>query len=240
LQNIIIIPARYASTRLPGKLLLDLHGKTVIQRSFEQALLSKKANKVLIATDSQLIYDECLKFTNDVLLSTNIHDNGTSRIIEALDSIHLSFNNIVNVQGDEPFIEPEIIDEIFSYLEEGYQVVSAYHKIERAEAISPHNVKVITNHKSEAIYFSRSLIPYSEVENINTIYKKHIGIYGYKKQILLDLNTLEDKTNFDSEKLEQLLFIFNDITIKMVETDYTPIGIDVLEDYENAKKRLKS
>lgn len=246
MKNVIIIPARLASTRLPNKVLLDLNGKSVIQRVYEASQKSKKADSVYIAVDTKLVYDECKKFTDNVIMTDDTHQSGTDRVAQIAKG--LMCENIVNVQGDEPFMDFELIDELFCELEKSNNMVSAMHKIAKVEdLVNPNVVKVIVDKNSDAIYFSRSVIPHHRDEwdtliNHHKIipealsFYRHLGIYGYKRDFILKVTSFEPTYLERLEKLEQLRVLENGYKIRMVKTEYNSIGIDTLQDYEKAKK----
>ena len=250
MKNVIIIPARLNSSRLHGKVLLDLGGKTVVQRVFEQCLQVENINEVYIATDSEEVFNSCKSFTNNIILTKSNHESGTDRIAEAIQNINC--DNIINVQGDEPFIEPSLIEELVSTFETSQtDMISVMHKIKTIKELKNHNVvKVIINNNNEAIYFSRSIIPHHRDEWDTLINKhinipeelnfyRHIGIYGYKKDFLIKYSNMEQTYLERLEKLEQLRVIENGYKIKMIETEEVSIGIDTIEDYENAKLKIK-
>jgi 3-deoxy-manno-octulosonate cytidylyltransferase (CMP-KDO synthetase) len=248
-KNIIVIPARLASTRLKDKVILDLHGKSVVHRAYEQALKAKSVDAVYIATDSQTIVEHCKGFTDNVVMTDESHTSGTDRVAEVVKN--LECENIVNVQGDEPFMDPTLIDSIFEALEKENQMVSAMHKIELVEdLINPNIVKVIIDKDYNSIYFSRSVIPHhrDEWETLINHHKhipeplsffRHLGIYGYKKEFLLHFTALEPTYLERIEKLEQLRVVENGYKIKMVETEYNSIGIDTDSDYQKALQIIK-
>lgn len=239
----IIIPARLASSRLPNKLLLDLGGKSILQRVYEQCLLVSNIDKdnVYIAVDDQILMDHCSNFTSNIILTSKEHQSGTDRIAEAVNKI--DFDIIINVQGDEPFIDPVLISEIADcFSDNKVQMSSAMCSLTSVKAIkNPNNVKVITNIKGDAIYFSRLPIPYHRDEEINPTkqnYYKHIGLYGYTKEFLLAYSKMQSTTYENAEKLEQLRVLENGFNIRMVKTTDNAIGIDTLEDYNKAKELL--
>lgn len=222
-KNIIIIPARLNSSRLPQKLLrLVQEQKTLIQLTYEQC--SKSGFPVFIATDSKKIIEECLKFCDrEFLIKTGHHNNGTSRIVEAIN--HLSeYKNILNVQGDEPLVTVEMINEAFKELEAGNDLISFYY--ETTAKTSNDEVKVVLNHKKFALYFSRENIPFNQDENRKLNRNVHVGIYGYKKDLLLNLPNLNLPDIARNENLEQLKFLYYDYKIKMIKTDDRLIGVD--------------
>ena len=244
MKKIVVIPARLSSSRLPRKVLLDLKGKSVIQRVYEQVKKAKKIDAIYIATDSLEVEAQCKSFTSNIILTSTKHESGTDRIAEAVKKIECDI--VINVQGDEPFIEPSLIDEFADIFEKEFlDMVSAMHKISLVDELKNSNiVKVIVNKNQEAIYFSRATIPYSrdshdELFNQQLIPKnltfyRHLGIYAYSKEFLLKYSQMDMTYLENLEKLEQLRVIENGYKIKMIETDYNSIGIDTQEDYEKA------
>ena len=246
MKKVIVIPARLDSSRLPKKVLLDLKGKTVIQRVYEQCLKVKNIDGVYIATDSSEIEEVCRSFTNHIILTKSSHQSGTDRIGEAVAGIDCDI--IVNVQGDEPFIDPNLIEElVHSFDDDQVYMASAMSKIENIKDLQdPNVVKVVVDTQNNAIYFSRAPIPFprdhQEIIQLNEQLKKHnffrhIGIYGYQKDFLAKYIKM-DQTNLEKlEKLEQLRVIENGFKIKMIEAASSLIGIDTQEDYEEALKK---
>ena len=243
MKKVIVIPARLDSSRLPKKVLLELKGKTVIQRVYEQCLKVKNIDGVYIATDSSEIEEVCRSFTNHIILTKSSHQSGTDRIGEAVAGIDCDI--IVNVQGDEPFIDPNLIEElVHSFDDDQVYMASAMSKIENIKDLQdPNVVKVVVDTQNNAIYFSRAPIPFprdhQEIIQLNEQLKKHnffrhIGIYGYQKDFLAKYIKM-DQTNL--EKLEQLRVIENGFKIKMIEAASSLIGIDTQEDYEEALKK---
>jgi len=246
MKKVIVIPARLDSSRLPKKVLLDLKGKTVIQRVYEQCLKVNNIDGVYIATDSSEIEGVCRSFTNHIILTKSTHQSGTDRIGEAVAGIDCDI--VVNVQGDEPFIDPNLIEELFhSFDDDQVSMASAMSKIENIKDLQdPNVVKVVVDTQNNAIYFSRAPIPFprdhQEIIHSNEELKKHnffrhIGIYGYQKDFLAKYIKM-DQTNLEKlEKLEQLRVLENGFKIKMIEAASGLIGIDTLEDYEEALKK---
>ena len=242
MKKIIIIPARLKSTRLPNKLLLDLGGKSIIQRVYEQCLKVKNIDDVYIAVDDEQLLTHCNNFTKNTILTSKDHQSGTDRIADAAQKIDCDV--IVNVQGDEPFINPELISEICNCFIEDSSVVmsSAMCPLSLiADITDTNNVKVITDVNKNAIYFSRLPIPFHRDQTINPntqSYYKHIGLYGYTKDFLLTLSKLPLTPYEQAEKLEQLRVLENGYNIQMVTTNDNAIGIDTIEDYNKAKSLL--
>jgi 3-deoxy-manno-octulosonate cytidylyltransferase (CMP-KDO synthetase) len=239
----VIIPARLDSHRLPNKVLLDMGGKPMIQRVYESAEVAFGSfiNCVYIAVDSQKLFDECVKFTNNVILTSNQHKNGTSRIIEALKTTNSDF--VINVQGDEPFVTNDIIQKVaYKLLERESQIVSAYSLIKNYEDFINQNlVKVVIDKSSNALYFSREPIPHyvNEIDFHKAPPKKHYGIYGYSADFLNQLKDMDELTLSNIESLEQLKFLENGFKIKMIEIESFHKGIDTIDDYNLALEYLK-
>lgn len=246
MKKVIIIPARLDSSRLPKKVLLDLKGKTVIQRVYEQCLKVKNVDGVYIATDSIEIKEVCETFTNNVIITKSTHKSGTDRIGEAVSAIDCDI--VINVQGDEPFIEPSLIEALVnSFVNSEISMSSAMSKINNVKDLQNTNVvKVVTDLHNNALFFSRSLIPFprdvKEISTANEVIEesqffRHIGIYGYRKDFLLHFVNLEQSYLEKVEKLEQLRALENGFKIKMIEASSSLIGIDTQEDYEEALKK---
>ena len=246
MKKIIIIPARLNSSRLPKKVLLDLKGKTVIQRVYEQCLKVKNVDWVYIATDSIEIKEVCETFTDKVIITKSTHQSGTDRIGEAVSAIDCDI--VINVQGDEPFIEPSLIEALVnSFSNSDISMSSAMSKINNVKDLQNTNVvKVVTDLHNNALFFSRSLIPFPrDVKEISIAkevlekgqFYRHIGIYGYRKDFLLKFVNMEQSYLEKVEKLEQLRALENGFKIKMIEANSSLIGIDTREDYEEALKK---
>ena len=246
MKKIIIIPARLNSSRLPKKVLLDLKGKTVIQRVYEQCLKVKNVDGVYIATDSIEVKEVCESFTDKVVITKSTHQSGTDRIGEAVSAIDCDI--VINVQGDEPFIEPSLIEAVVnSFSNSDISMSSAMSKINNIKDLQNTNVvKVVTDLHNNALFFSRSLIPFprdvKEISIAKEVLEKgqffrHIGIYGYRKDFLLKFINMEQSYLEKVEKLEQLRALENGFKIKMIEADSSLIGIDTREDYEEALKK---
>ncbi|MDA9627608.1 3-deoxy-manno-octulosonate cytidylyltransferase [Flavobacteriaceae bacterium] len=246
MKKVIIIPARLDSSRLPKKVLLDLKGKTVIQRVYEQCLKVKNVDGVYIATDSIEIKEVCETFTDKVVITKSTHQSGTDRIGEAISSIACDI--VINVQGDEPFIEPSLIEALVnSFSNSQISMSSAMSKINNVKDLQNSNVvKVVVDHHNNALFFSRSLLPFprdvKEISIAKEVIEKyqffrHIGIYGYRKDFLLKFVNLEQSYLEKVEKLEQLRALENGFKIKMIEAESSLIGIDTQEDYEEALKK---
>lgn len=241
MKIIAVIPARYASTRFPAKLMQDLGGKTVILRTYEAAVATNLFDDVFVVTDSDLIFNEIISHNGKAIRSIKEHESGSDRIAEAVESIDVDI--VVNVQGDEPFINAEplhkLIDVFRNDVNKNVDLGSLMREITDEEEINnPNNVKVVVDQNQFALYFSRSVIPYPRERNVGVRYMQHIGIYAFRKQALLDFYSLPMKSLEASEKLEQLRYLEFGKRIKMVETTHVGIGIDTPEDLEKARRML--
>ena len=241
MKIIAVIPARYASTRFPAKLMQDLGGKTVILRTYEAAINTKLFDDVFVVTDSDLIYDEIVSHGGKAIRSIKEHESGSDRIAEAVQNLDVDI--VINVQGDEPFIDTEplakVIEVFKNDLDKKVDLASLMREITNEDDINnPNNVKVEVDQNGFALYFSRSVIPYPREKNVGVRYMQHIGIYAFRKQALLDFYSLPMQSLEASEKLEQLRYLEFGKRIKMVETTHVGIGIDTPEDLEKARKML--
>jgi len=233
----IIIPARYASTRLPGKPLIEVNGKSIIQWVYEKAKGSKLADKVIVATDDTRIFDEVKAFGGEVMMTSPHHNSGSDRIFEVM-SANPEIEIAVNVQGDEPLITPESIDEAINALlsDKTADISTLAREIDAEEEVSnPNVVKVVFDNNQNALYFSRSPIPYIRNKNESKTYA-HIGLYAYRKEALTKMTNLPQSSLELTESLEQLRALQNGMKIKTQIVDYKPIGIDTPEDVEEFKK----
>ena len=239
-KTIAVIPARYNSTRFPGKLMEILGDKTVITTTYQNVVETGLFDEVFVATDSEIIFDEISKNGGKAVM-TGEHETGSDRIAEAVQNIDCDI--VINVQGDEPFLKKEPLKQLIDvfYKDEKKKISLASLKIqlkESEEIRNPNNVKVITDNNGFALYFSRSVIPFQRELSYDVMYYKHIGVYAFRKEALLKFSSLEMTPLEISEKLEQLRYLENGMKIKMVETDFVGIGIDTPEDLEKAKKLI--
>lgn len=242
MKIIAVIPARYASTRFPAKLMQDLGGKTVIRRTYEAAMNTQLFDDVFVVTDSDLIYNEIVSNGGKAIMSIKEHESGSDRIAEAVENLNVDI--VVNVQGDEPFINAEPLAKVIEVFKndtnQQVDLASLMREITNENEINnPNNVKVVVDQNGFALYFSRSVIPYPREINIGARYMQHIGIYAFRKQALLDFYSLPMKSLEASEKLEQLRYLEFGKRIKMVETTHVGIGIDTAEDLEKARQLLR-
>jgi len=234
-MNIVaIIPARYAATRFPGKLMQVLGKKAIIRHVYDNTVATGLFKDVFVVTDSNIIYKEIKENGGKAIMSKKEHESGSDRIAEAVAEMNVDV--IVNVQGDEPFIKKEPLEKLVRLFDDpGVQVASLMRKISEEEAGNPNNVKVVTDKLGYALYFSRSIIPYQRDEKANAGYFLHVGVYAYTKNVLMNFTKWPQSSLEKIEKLEQLRYLENGIKIKMAETDYNNIAIDTPEDLEKAK-----
>lgn len=236
-----VIPARYGSTRFPAKALADIGGKSMIQRVYEQAVKSKLLNDVVVATDHEAIMAEVSRFGGKACMTSSTHQSGTDRCYEALMLQQHHYDYVINIQGDEPFINPKQIDLLAGLLNGHTQLATLVKKIDDStELFNPNVVKAIFNVHGDAIYFSRAALPYNrnsaQSEWIRERdYYKHIGIYAYRCDILENITKLQVSGLEKAESLEQLRWIEHGYTIKVAETGYPSIGVDTPEDLEKLK-----
>ena len=243
MANILgIIPARYGSTRFPGKPLIDIGGKSMIQRVYEQSLKSTSLKKIIVATDDERIAEHVLNFGGEVSITSSTHQSGTDRCAEVLHNEKGEFDIVINIQGDEPFINPAQIDLLavcFDDIE--IQIATLIKKIVLEEDIrNPNIVKAIRNFKNEAIYFSRSPIPYRRNPEAEINYFKHIGIYGYRSDVLREITKLPIGNLEKAESLEQLRWVENGYRIGVKETIIESLSIDTPDDLKHVEKYLKN
>ena len=240
MKSIGIIPSRYSSTRFPGKPLIDIGGKSMIQRVYEQTLKSKLLSKVIIATDDERIFNHVFSFGGEVIMTDISHTNGTTRcnqVISLLEDNNEEFDVVVNIQGDEPTINPKQIDSVISLFDDsGVEIGTLAKKITLDKELFDHNVvKVVISNNKKALYFSRQVIPMirdfeKDTWLKKTNYFKHIGIYGYRTSILKQICEMPTGILEQAESLEQLRWLENGISISVNLTDFESIAIDTPED----------
>lgn len=237
-KTAIIIPARYGSSRLKGKPLIKVMGKSVIQRVYENAQQSKLADMIIAATDDVRIYNEVKSFGGEVEMTSAAHKCGSDRIMEVV-SRHPEISYICNLQGDEPLIKPESIDMVIKNVrEDDIADISTLIRIIKDDEINnPNLVKCVIDKNGFALYFSRSKIPFERNSGIAEFYG-HLGIYGYKRKALETMTILEQTPLEKTESLEQLRALENGMKIKTSIVDFVPVGIDTKEDLERFKKIL--
>ena len=245
MKFIVIIPARYASTRFPGKPLAMLGGKSVIQRVYEQA--ASVLPEVYVATDDERILQAVEAFGGKAVMTRADHKSGTDRIQEAVEKIGTDADVIINVQGDEPFIQPSQIWTLMALFDDAStQIGTLGKRFESMEAVeNPNSPKIVTDNRGFALYFSRSVIPYvrgkERLEWFETFpYLKHLGIYAYRREVLAEVTRLPQGSLEKAESLEQLRWLQNGYRIRMGLTDVETVGIDTPEDLARAEEFLMS
>ncbi len=240
MKTIAMIPARYAATRFPGKLMQKLGDKTIIVRTYENTMATRLFDEVMVVTDSEIIFNEITHIGGYVVMSKKQHESGSDRIAEAV--VDLDVDIVLNVQGDEPFVKKEDLENLLAAFVDGtVHVASLMHKIEDSESIlDVNNVKVVVDNKNNALLFSRSAIPFIRDTNAAAIYYRHIGIYAFKKTALLQFTSLPVSPLEAAEKIECLRYLENGIPIKMILTHSSTLSIDTPSDLELAKNLILS
>ena len=241
MKKIAMIPARYAATRFPFKLMQLLGDKTVIRHTYDNTVATNLFDDVIVVTDHPIIFDEITSNGGKAIMSTRTHESGSDRIAEAVADMDVDV--VVNVQGDEPFVQKEPLQKLLHVFEGGegkeVQVASLMKKFTDFTLVpDPNYVKVLVNKNNWSLLFSRSVIPYHRDENIIPDYYEHIGVYAFRKQALLNFTKWPMSPIEAVEKLEQLRYLDNGIFIKMVETFETTVKIDVPEDLQKAQDYL--
>ena len=230
-----MIPARYAATRFPGKLIQLLGDKSVIRHVYDNTVATGLFDDVFVVTDSDLIFREIVSNGGKAIMSNKVHESGSDRIAEAITDIDADI--IINVQGDEPFIKKEPLEKLIRLFDDpSVQVASLMRKSSNEEALDPNCVKVVVDKNNDALLFSRSTIPFSR--SGPTQYFLHIGVYAYKKSALLWFTNCPPSSLEQSEKLEQLRYLEYGHKIKMAETDYINIAIDTTGDLDKARQLI--
>lgn len=239
-----VIPARWASSRFPQKVLADIGGKSMVQRVYEQALQAEKLTEVVVATDHEKIAEHITSFGGEVSLTSPEHPSGTDRCRETLDQQTETYDYVVNIQGDEPFVQPQAINELANLLDGQTQLGTLVSEIHDASVLKNSNMmKVIINTHGEAIYFSRTAIPYlrdvpsDEWLHHHTFYK-HVHLYAYRSDILREITELPVSSLEQAESLEQLRWIESGYRIKVGITHHESLSVDTPADLERAKQRM--
>lgn len=235
-----VIPARYGSSRFPGKPLATINGISMIQRVYEQVLKAQKLDIVVVATDDERIYKHVLDFGGTAMMTSPEHLNGTERCAEVARELAGKVNGVINIQGDEPFIDPEQIDQLAELMEQHPDAIATLiRKITEADKQhDPNTVKAVTDQQGKALYFSRSAIPYDR-ENSSPTYFEHVGIYGFGAELLQQLVTLPPSTLEMAEHLEQLRWLEHGHSIYTAVTDKKSISVDTPTDINAAELYLK-
>lgn len=235
---IACIPARYAATRFPAKLMQLLSDKTVIRTTYENTVATGLFDDVIVVTDSDIIFQEITTHGGKAIMSLKEHESGSDRIAEAIE--HLELDVVVNVQGDEPFVNKTVLEKLVgAFQDPSVEVASVMHPSSDAEYLSnPNFAKVVVDKDSNALYFSRALIPFDRQSGFAVTYFKHIGIYAFRKKALLAFTTWPMGKLEQIEKLEQLRYLENGIKIRMVVAEYSGIGIDTPAELDKARQML--
>lgn len=229
-MNILcVIPARYASTRFPGKPLADICGKPMIRRVYERAKSASRPFKVVVAADHEAVFEAVRSFGGIVMMTSPDHATGTDRLAEVA-AAYPDADVVVNVQGDEPLIEPSVIDSLAAAFDEddGLNMATLMTPLAKEEEDNPNAVKVVVDRAGYALYFSRSLLPYPRARAAAAY--KHIGVYAYRRDFLLDFAAMAPTPLELTESLEQLRALENGYKIKVIETDFRFVGVDTPED----------
>lgn len=235
---IACIPARYAATRFPAKLMQFLGEKTVIRTTYENTVATGLFNEVIVITDSDIIFQEITTHGGKAMMSKKEHESGSDRIAEAVQDMNVDV--VVNVQGDEPFVNKDVLEKLVAAFQDpSVEVASVMHPSADAEYLSnPNFAKVVVDKDSNALYFSRALIPFDRQSGLHVTYYKHIGIYAFRKETLLHFTQWPLGKLEQIEKLEQLRYLENGVKIRMVSTEYSGIGIDTPAELEKARELL--
>lgn len=241
MKKVAMIPARYAATRFPAKLMQMLGNKTVIRHTYDNTVATGLFDEVIVVTDSEIIFNEITGYGGKAVMSKTQHESGSDRIAEAVADIDVDI--VVNVQGDEPFVKKEPLEKLLKVFEgeagNRVQVASLMQELKEQKLIGdPNYVKVAVDKNMNSLFFSRSVIPYPRDKNAKTVYYEHIGIYAFRKQALLSFTRWEITPLEAAEKIECLRYLENGIPLKMVLTNYMGIEIDTPQDLERAAKLL--
>ena len=232
------IPARFAATRFPAKLMQLLGNKTVIRHTYDNTVATGLFDEVYVVTDSDIIFNEITANGGKAIMSKRVHESGSDRIAEAIESLDIDI--VVNVQGDEPFVKKEPLEKVIAvFKDEKVQVASLMQVLTNSDLIAdPNYVKVAVDKNSNALFFSRSIIPYPRNTDTSITYYEHIGVYAFKKQALLDFTSWPMTPLEAAEKIECLRYLENGVSIRMVVTKYMGVEIDTPEDLIKAAKLL--
>jgi len=238
MKIIAMIPARYDATRFSGKLMAQLKGKSVIRHTYDATVATRLFDDVIVVTDSDIIYKEITGNGGKAMMSKKEHESGSDRIAEA--AAALDVDVIVNVQGDTPFVKKEPLEKLLQqFLDPSVQVGSLMQILEDEKLIAdPNYVKVCVDKNRNALFFSRSVVPYPRNKNIPIPYYEHIGVYAFRKQALIDFTTWPVSPLEDAEKIECLRYLENGVPLRMVMTDFMGVEIDTPEDLERAEQLL--
>ena len=238
MKKAAFIPARYAATRFPAKLMQILGDKPVIRHTYDNTVATGLFDEVWVVTDSDIIYQEIVSNGGKAVMSKRTHESGTDRIAEAVADMDIDI--IVNVQGDEPFVKRDPLEKLLQqFNDDTVQVGSLMQVLEDETLIAdPNYVKVCVDKTMNALFFSRSVIPYPRNKNVAITYYEHIGVYAFRKQALIDFTSWPMSPLEDTEKIECLRYLENGVSIRMVVTDFMGVEIDTPEDLVRAEKLL--
>jgi len=239
IKKIAFIPARYAATRFPAKLMQQLGNKTVIRHTYDNTVNTGLFDEVVVVTDSEIIYNEIVTNGGKAKMSIKEHESGSDRIAEAIADMVVDI--VVNVQGDEPFVQKEPLQKLLQVFEDDNVQVASLMQIltEKQYIVDPNYVKVAVDKNMNSLLFSRSPIPYHRDKTASPIYYEHIGVYAFRKQALLNFSNWQMTPLEAAEKIECLRYIENGVPLKMVITEYMGVEIDTPEDLEKAIQLLK-
>ena len=234
-----MIPARYAATRFPAKLMQLLGDKTVILHTYNNTVATGLFDEVMVVTDSEIIFNEITSHGGKAVMSKREHESGSDRIAEAIADLNVDI--VVNVQGDEPFVQKEPMQKLLDvFQDENVQVASLMQELKEEQFIAdPNYVKVAVDKNMNSLFFSRSPIPYHRDKNTSPVYYEHIGVYAFRKQALLNFTNWAMTPLEAAEKIECLRYLENGVPLKMIVTEYMGVEIDTPEDLERAAKLLK-
>lgn len=238
IKKIAFIPARYAATRFPAKLMQQLGNKTVIRHTYDNTVNTRLFDEVVVVTDSEIIYNEIVNNGGKAKMSIKQHESGSDRIAEAITNMDVDI--VVNVQGDEPFVQKEPLQKLLRVFEDDNVQVASLMQIltEEKYIADPNYVKVAVDKNMNSLLFSRSPIPYNRDKTVSPIYYEHIGVYAFRKQALLNFSNWQMTPLEAAEKIECLRYIENGIPLKMIVTEYMGIEIDTPEDLERANRLI--
>lgn len=234
-----MIPARYAATRFPAKLMQLLGDKTVIRHTYDATVATRLFDDVIVVTDSDIIYNEIVSHNGKAVMSKKEHESGSDRIAEAAEGMNVDI--IVNVQGDTPFVKREPLEKLLQQFEDPAVEVASMMQVltKQSEIDDPNFVKVAVDKKMNSLFFSRSVIPYPRDKNVPVIYYEHIGVYAFRKKALLDFTGWSVTPLEAIEKVECLRYLENGVPLRMIVVDYMGIEIDTPEDLQRAGKLLR-
>ena len=240
MKKIAMIPARYAATRFPYKLIQDLGGKSVIQHTYDNTLKTGLFDDVLVVTDHEIIYNLLKTNGSNVMMSQSEHESGSDRIAEAVREMDVDV--VLNVQGDEPFVDRKTLSDLLDTFNDDAVQVSSVMKsfADPNDVANPNYVKVAVDKNHFSLLFSRSVIPFHRDHSISPVYWEHVGIYAFRKEALLQFTNWEMTPLEKAEKIECLRYLENGVRLKMIETTHQSVKIDVPEDLEKARLFLKT